>query len=322
LDRTTPLDPEIADYLRRRAAAGTPRTAELTPAEARRRLREARAVAAPRPEMSSVEDLVMPGPAGKLGCRLYRPVEAADLLLVFFHGGGWVVGDLETSDGSARRLAAATGVDVLSVDYRLAPEHPFPAAVRDAEAAIAWARERLGAGRRLVLAGDSAGGNLAIVGALRARDHGFPVDAQVLAYPVVDCDLDRPAYREAGDLLPLRRVEMAWNWDHYLPDRESRRDPEAAPLYADLAGAPPTVLVLAGHDPLVEEGRDLAAALRRADVPLRLLEYPGATHGFLAMPGDFRLRDRALAETAKALHCLLCDCSDHRSSTTIKGGLE
>jgi acetyl esterase len=321
IDGAGVLDPQIASYLERIAAAGAPRTPDLTPEQARERLRRARGVAAPSPPMVAVEDLVAPGPGGPLHCRLYRPIEAADLLIVFFHGGGWVVGDLETADGSARRLAVASGADVLSVEYRLAPEHPFPAAVRDAEASVAWARERLAGHRRLVLAGDSAGGTLAILAALCARDLGFPVDAQLIAYPVVDCDLDRPSYEAAGDLLPLRRAEMAWYWDHYLPDPARRRDPAATPLHADLEGAPPTVLVQAGHDPLVEEGRDFATALDRAGVPLRRLEYPGAVHGFLGMPGDLAIRDRALAEMAKALHCLLAECSDHRSSTTTKGGL-
>ncbi len=305
VDTAASIDPEIAAILEQAAAGGAPRTPELTPAEARERVRSARLIAHGKPEMRAVEDLAIPGPAGDLRCRLYRPTTAADLLIVFLHGGGWVLGDLDTADGSSRRLAATAAADVLTVDYRLAPEHPFPAAVEDADAAMRWAGAQLARGRPLVAAGDSAGANLAIVAGLRGARRGHPVDAQLLAYPVVDCDLDRPAYLGVADILPLRRAELSWYWDHYLPDPARRLDPEATPLHAALAGAPASVLVQAGNDPLVEEGAEFAAALERADVPLRRLLFPGAVHGFLAMPGELALRDRALTEACAALRDLL-----------------
>jgi acetyl esterase len=192
-----------------------------------------------------------------------------------------VTGDLEYCDAFCRHLAVDGGCTVLSVDYRLAPEHPFPAALDDAWSALEWAgRELTGP---LIVAGDSAGGALAAACALRARDLGGPVLAgQLLVYPVLDADLTRPSY--ATNRVLMGRDEMAWFWDHYLPDEGARVDPLAAPLRAgDVAGLPSTVLVVADLDPLRDEGVAYAARLRAAGVPVHLRHVPGLVHGFLRL---------------------------------------
>lgn len=297
-----PLHPEIAAYLTALAAREEPRQSALDPVDARQRLSRRRRVTRRMPVMHKVDDLVLRETAVPLRCRRYLPSSSADLVIVFFHGGGWVTGDLETADGSARRLAKATSGEVLSVDYRLAPEHPFPAAVEDARHAIVWAGNQLAAGRPLVVAGDSAGGNLAAVWASGYADLATEVRAQLLSYPVLDCALDRPTYCDCPDIYPLRRQEMEWAWDHYLPDRGRRADPRATPLHVpDLSNAAPAVIVLAGHDPLREEGQEYASRLRAAGVRVRGFEHAGAVHGFLGFPGDLPFRDRALAQSSEAV---------------------
>ncbi len=210
----------------------------------------------------------MPGPAGALGLRIYTPVEAggpgALPVLVFFHGGGWVVGNLDTHDGLCRRLANAAGCLVVSVDYRLAPEARFPAAVDDAYAATRWVAARAssfgGDGTRLAVGGDSAGGNLAAVVSLLAHERGAPpLRFQLLLYPVTDFAFDTPSYRENGEGYLLTRANMEWYAGHYLRDGADRRHPHAAPLRAaDVGGSPPTMVITAQYDPLRDEGEAYA----------------------------------------------------------------
>jgi acetyl esterase len=238
--------------------------------------------------------------------RVYSPSPAARGLVVYYHGGGWVVGTLDGWDSPLRGLAVASGCDVVSVDYRLAPEHVFPAAADDAYDALAWAASASGlaAGRPIVVAGDSAGGNLAAVSALRARDSGGPhVALQVLVYPVADCDLDRRSYRECdGDELIVNRRDMVWFWDHYAADPASRSNPYASPLRApSLSGLPPVYLVTAEHDPLRDEGFAYADRLRAARVPVEHRHYGSQIHGFFTFTGVLDDADKAVAEAGSAI---------------------
>jgi len=235
------------------------------------------------------EDRTIDGPGGALRLRLYHPAGAGPgaPLVVFFHGGGFVIGDLDTHDGTCRILATRTGAVVVSVDYRLAPEHRFPAALDDGVAALTWAAtaaSTFGADpARLAVAGDSAGGNLAAAAAQRARDAGAPaLAAQALVYPVVDFTTARPSVADNGEGYLLTADAMAWFAEQYLGDAP-RDDPGASPLLGRLTGLPPAVVATAEFDPLRDEGRAYAAALSGAGVAVDHLEFPGLVHGFLGL---------------------------------------
>jgi len=253
----------------------------LDPEEARATLRAAPKLPMPDVELAAVEDRTIPGPAGEIPVRISTPVDAGDppAVVVYLHGGGWVVGDLESHDRTTKRLAQATGTVVVSVDYRLAPEHPFPAPAEDAYAATVWAAEHYGPSH-LVVAGDSAGGNLAAVVSLMARDQGGPsVDHQVLVYPVIDHAMDTESYDVNGTDYFLTRTKMAWFWDQYAGEHE-RAHPYCSPLRAEaLAGLPPASVVTLEHDPLRDEGEAYADALRAAGVPTESLQGEGLFHG-------------------------------------------
>jgi acetyl esterase len=253
--------------------------------------------------------LTIPGPAGPIPARAYRPTAAEGPLgvVVYFHGGGWVLGGLDTHDDTCRQLARAAGCVVVSVDYRLAPEHRFPAAVEDAEAATRWVAEHAGelGGEpgRLAVAGDSAGGNLAAVIARRARDAGAPsLRFQLLVYPVLDCDFSRPSYELNDEGLLLSRDDMIWFWGHYLPDEERRTDPDASPLRAaDLSALPPAMVIVAYHDPLRDEDEAYAGRLAEAGVPVTLRRWDGMMHGFFSMGTWVAGGREAMAEAGEAL---------------------
>jgi acetyl esterase len=217
--------------------------------------------------------------------RIATPTGAAEppAVVVYFHGGGWVVGDLDTHDRTTQRLAEATDTVVVSVDYRLAPEHPFPAAAEDAYAATVWAAEHLDPSH-LVVAGDSAGGNLAAVVCLMARDQDGPdIDHQVLVYPVIDHAMDTESYALNGTDYFLTRTKMAWFWEQYLGDAD-RSHPYCSPLRAEeLSGLPPASVVTAECDPLRDEGEAYAAALTAAGVPAACLRGEGLFHGFFGL---------------------------------------
>jgi acetyl esterase len=282
---------------------------ETLSAEAARRASDERRrrSAVPGEPVHAVADLLMDGPAGPLALRTYRPSAAVGLpAVVFLHGGGWVLCDLESHDGFCRSLANAIGALVISVDYRRAPEDPYPAAVEDAFAVLRWtvahaAELDLDPGR-LVVMGDSAGGNLAASVAQMTRDRSGPrLAAQVLLYPVLDHDLERDSYRRFGEGFYLTRNAMAWYWDQYAPD--SRRDePYAAPLRsADLGGLAPAVVVVGECDPLRDEGLAYAERLTAAGVPTTTLDVAGGFHGFLSLGAVLPWVRQSFAEVAAAI---------------------
>ncbi|HET7508574.1 MAG TPA: alpha/beta hydrolase [Solirubrobacterales bacterium] len=274
------------------------------------RLKEARIVAHRPPiPMARVEAVAIPGPAGKIDARLYVP-EAGDEpapLLVYFHGGGWVIGNLDTHDDPCRFLASRAGVRILAVDYRLAPEHPFPAAAEDAFAAYAWAignAERLGADtERIGVGGDSAGANLAAATCLTARDAGAALPAmQLLIYPVAETAGTAPSRRLFGEGFMLTRGDMDWFEDRYLPPGVDREDPRVALLNApDLSGLPPAYIATAGFDPLRDEGEAFAARLREAGVQVALRRHPGLIHTFANLAAICPSARAAMHEAAGAL---------------------
>ncbi|RKN52252.1 alpha/beta hydrolase [Micromonospora costi] len=251
------------------------------------------------PEIRSVVDV----DAGGVPARLYRDDDHDAMPVVLFaHGGGWVMGGVDTHDGLCRQVAAASGWAVLSVDYRLAPEHPYPAAVDDMARALAWlrgpgaARHGLDAGR-IVVAGDSAGGHLAAVTARRARDEGFRLAGQLLVCPVIDPAADYPALDEYG----LDREEMRFFWDAYAPPGVDRTQPDLDPLRADLAGLAPAVVITAELDVLCAEGERYAAALLAAGVPVTATRYQGLIHNFPRKLALFDAAHLALAQMTAAL---------------------
>ena len=300
------VHPQAQQILDGKAAAGGPPLWELSPGEGRAVVDANNALIPAGPDVESVRDIVIPSQAGGLPARVYSPSSSAPGVVLYYHGGGWVVGTLDGWDASVRNLAAASGCDVVSVDYRLAPEHAFPAAADDAYDALVWAASGSGlaAGRPLVVAGDSAGGNLATVSALRARDSGGPsIALQVLVYPVVDCDMDRRSYHEYdGDELILNRRDMIWFWDHYAPHPAARANPYASPLRAsDLSGLPPAYLVTAEHDPLRDEGFAYADRLRAARVPVDHRHYGSQIHAFFTFTGVLDDADKAVTEAGSTI---------------------
>lgn len=298
------IDPDIRRYLAETRPAGQKRVFELTPAQVRARARTRAAVTGGLPAMTSVEQLDAATTGLPFSMRLYRPVPTASTLVVYFHGGGWVSGDLDSCEPVARRLAAAVGADVLCVDYRLAPEHPFPAAVDDAAVAVEWASDALAQGRSIVLAGESAGGCL--VAAQRDTRSRANVACHLLVYPILDHDMTRESYMRAYPPGCLALEEMKWYWHQYLADPEARKDPRASPLRAsDFHATPPTLLLLAGQDPLYDEGLAYVARLRGAAVPVEVIAFETAVHGFMAFAGDLPIRDRAFEQLASHVRTML-----------------
>ena len=246
----------------------------------------------PAPKLARIDDIRIPGPAGPIPARVYdaaAPGAPPRAVVAYFHGGGWVQGDLETHHGLCARVAERAGVIVVAVDYRLAPEHTFPAAGEDCFTAYRWLRAHAGElggdARRVAIAGDSAGGNLSAVVSQMAALAGVPVPTcQALIYPAVDFALDTPSHRELehGHIIPRDRI--VWYAEQYLPAGADRNDPRASPLRAkDLQGQPPTLIVTAGFDPLRDEGHAYAERLRAAGVDVVYREYPGQIHAFISL---------------------------------------
>jgi acetyl esterase len=285
------------------AESDVPPLTSLTPEQARQPPVTFEMLIGPGPEVGVVRDIELPGPAGPIPARLYEPVPEPAGTVVYFHGGGWVLGTLGDVDAACRVLAVTSEARLVSVDYRLAPEHRFPAATDDAFAALVWIAKQY-ADRPIVVAGDSAGGNLAAVSALRARDAGGPdIALQVLVYPVVDCDLTRPSYVECAETkLILNSAEVVWFWDHYVPDEADRVHPYASPLRASsLEGLPPAYVVIAQHDPLRDEGLAYAAALEAAGVPVTVASYDDQIHAFFILVNLLESADRAVADAGAAI---------------------
>mgnify|MGYP001477074634 CR=1 FL=1 len=255
--------------------------------------------------IGKVEDLVLPGPGGDIPVRIYTPVAAAsDVLpvLVYYHGGGWVIGDLDTHDALCRTLANESGAKVVAVDYRLAPEHPFPAAVEDAFAAVKWVEanaSKIGIdANRIAVAGDSAGGNLAAIVAQQAKAEKAPhIAFQMLIYPATDATMDTPSRREWANGYFLEGELMDWFYAHYLGSRDAA-DPRVSPLKASsFEGLPPAYVITAGFDVLRDEGRAYAEALKKAGVAVEHVNYDGMIHGFFTMQKAFD-EARAAVKTA------------------------
>lgn len=258
--------------------------------------------------VEEVRDLDVPSPVGPIATRLYRPQQKGPLpLLVYFHGGGFVLGDIDSHDNLCRALANALPALVLSVAYRLAPENKYPAAADDAYAATCWAANNataLGADpTHLLVGGDSAGGNLAAVTCLRARDQGGPAIAhQLLLYPVCDNDLTRDAYQRIGRGYFLDRQMMEWFWKQYLNSPADAEQPFACPLKAgSLHGLPAATVVTAEYDPLCDEGAAYAARLEKSGIRTHHLHISGAIHGFLSFIGMAELSNRTLAAAVAAI---------------------
>jgi len=290
------LDPEAKAYLEATAALGLPPMAEQGALAARRAvvLRAAELAGEPEP-VGRIEDRTVPGPAGPIGVRVYAPAITTSTpsplpILAFFHGGGWVTGDIDTHDSACRGLANRAGCLVVAVDFRCAPEHRFPAALEDSWATVEWlGREgaRLGGDAgRLAVIGDSAGGNLAAAVAVRARDRGGPkIAAQLLVYPVLEYDLETPSYVAKATGFGLTRDSMRWYWEQYLGEDGDGFSPEASPLRTgDLAGLPPALVLTCEHDPLHDEGVAYARRLAEAGVPVEQIDEPGMIHGYFRMP--------------------------------------
>ena len=309
----TTLHPDAERLLSIIRVAGRPAVETLNPVEARAMYSAGRsALQLPPDDVASVRDLTIDGPAGAVAARLYRGIGTAAGAslpgLLYLHGGGWVIGDLDSHDGVCRRLANLAQCSVLAVDYRMAPEHPFPAAVDDSVAALAWmvanARELGVDAGKLAVGGDSAGANLAAVLALMGRDGTLPATrCQILFYPVTDLRMNTASYAQAVSGVPLTASTMRWFIDHYAPDPASRTDWRASPLLAaSLAGTPPAFVLTVGHDPLSDEGRAYAARLEQDGVRVVALHLSDQIHGLLTMNRWIAGGDAVLQAAAACLH--------------------
>jgi acetyl esterase len=292
-------------------ALDQPPFAEQTPEQARAGFELMSQIVGPPEQAVPTDDRTILGPGGEIPVRIYRPDAQGPLpVVVYFHGGGWVVGNIASHDTPCHRIAASVPAVVVSVDYRLAPEARFPAAVDDCEAATAWVSmhaAELGADpSRLAVAGDSAGGNLAAVVARRARDKGGPPIAfQLLIYPCADMTRALPSHVENGDGYLLTSDEMTWFIGHYI-DEADYKDPDASPLSADdLSGLPPALVVTAEFDPLRDEGEAYAERLRQAGVDAVTSRYDGQIHGFYGLDSLLEGSRKATAETVAALRTAL-----------------
>ncbi|PSP75695.1 alpha/beta hydrolase [Halobacteriales archaeon QS_1_68_20] len=301
-----PLDDEVRDLLGEFEAAGLLEWHRLSVASARR-VEDDLFSPDPLPEVALRRDLAFEGPAGEVPVRVYRDVDPPAPVLVFLHGGGWTLGTLDSADDICAELARRGECVVVSVDYRLAPEHPFPAALDDAWAALSWAAETAeafgGDPDRLQVGGTSAGGNLAAATALRAATFDGPdLDHQLLVYPMIDPGLDTDSADRRADAPLLTRADVEWFWDQYLRSPVNRHSPFAAPLRADdLGGVAPATVVTAGHDLLRDEGAAYASRLAEAGVAVDHRNYPAMPHGFLSFTDDVDAADAAMDEVGTAI---------------------
>jgi acetyl esterase len=305
------LDPQVQAFLEKLAAAGAEPPERLPLAEARRQMEESTDALGKAPPVRHVADLRVPGPAGELAVRIYRNSgEAHAPGVVYFHGGGWVIGSIHTHDKLCRELAVGSGAVVASVDYRLAPEHKYPAAAEDAYAATCWVASNAAEfgidPSKVVVAGDSAGGNLAAVVCLMARDRRAPrLAKQVLIYPITDYNFETPSYRENGAGYYLTGDSMRWFWREYLARPEDGVRPYASPLRAaELSGLPPTLVLTAEFDPLRDEGEAYARRLTEAGVLCELIRGSGLIHGFLRRTAFFDAARPLLRQICHAINAV------------------
>jgi acetyl esterase len=305
-----PLDIQMKSVLDAMAAAKNPAFHTLTPQEARR-------IAAARPQpgepepVDRVEDRAIPSAAGDIPIRIYTPAGGAPPfgVLVYFHGGGWVLGNIAMTDQSCRLLANASGCAVVSVEYRLAPEHKFPAGPEDCYSATRWVYDNAASlnldPMRIAVGGTSAGATLAAVVALMARDRGAPhIAYQLLVYPATTTELTTASHSQFAkdNYYILSRADMEWFWGHYLARTEDRTNPYACPAYAkSLSGLPPAFVITAEYDPLRDEGETYAVRLSDEGVSTILKRYDGVTHGFFGMPGLLEKAKVAIGDAAEAL---------------------
>ncbi|HVN88328.1 MAG TPA: alpha/beta hydrolase [Candidatus Binataceae bacterium] len=309
-----PLDPQMKALLDAMVAAEVPAFHTMTPIEARK-MTSRRVVQGPNAvQVAQVVDRTIPGPGGEIPVRIYTPEGKGPFgALIYFHGGGWVVGDINMTDQPCRMLTNAAGCVTVSVDYRLAPEHKFPAAPEDCYTATKWVADNASAlgvdPKRIAVGGTSAGGNLAAAVALMARDRAnLPLAYQLLVYPATTSVLDTPSHREFAkdSYYILSRADMDWFWGHYLADAEDHTNPYACPAYArTLRGLPPAFVITAEFDPLRDEGEAYAARLREEGVTVALKRYDGVTHGFFGMPTVLDISKQAIADASAALRAAL-----------------
>jgi acetyl esterase len=302
-----PLDPQIQAYLDQMAAMNMPPIHTMTPEQVRMGIAMQLAMESIEPEqVASVENRTIPGPAGEIPVRIYTPQGNGPFpALVFFHGGGWVICNLDTHDGICRSLANGAGCVVVSVDYRLAPEHKFPAAPEDCYAATQWVAQNAAElnvdASNVAIGGDSAGGNLTAVVAQMARDRGGPhLVFQLLIYPATDFRMNTPSIEENATGYFLTKDDMIWFTNHYLNSEEDKTNPLASPLLAsDLSGLPPALIITAQYDPLRDEGELYGQKLREAGVPVTISRYEGVIHGFFgSIPSDRGKQAEAEASAA------------------------
>jgi acetyl esterase len=302
------LDEETAALLGEMAKGGAKPLSEMTPQEARELISGMRELYGPGPDMARVEDARVRSSGGSFSVRILVPDQRLDGVIVFYHGGGWVIGSLDDYECIGRHLADRTNCAVVLVDYRLAPEFRYPTAVDDSWAALEWVDSHIDdiAGRRvpLIVAGDSAGGNLAAVVAQRAVARGGPALAlQVLIYPVTDADFNTLSYTDPENQLMLNRDAMIWFWDHYAPDELARNHFNASPLRApSMVGLPPAVVVTAEHDVLRDEGELYATRLLKSGVPVEHRRFEGQMHGFFTMVNVLPGSAAAMDYVAGAIH--------------------
>ncbi|GIF95618.1 alpha/beta hydrolase [Catellatospora citrea] len=304
-----PLHPQVQAMRARREASDTPQLYTLSVDEARAAdLASIQASGGDPEPVAEVVDREIDGPDGPLPIRIYRPVSGDELpVLVYFFGGGWTLGTIDTSDAVCRSLANAVGCLVVAAGYRLAPEHKFPAAVHDCHAAVRWVAANAAAigadPARIAVGGDSAGGNLAAAVTLLARADGdLPLAGQLLVYPNTDHRSHTASLREGTDPYLFNATSVAWYWANYLATPEDGLNPLASPLRADsLAGLPPALVVTAEYDPLRDQAEEYARRLGREGVPVTLTRYDGMVHGFFCMGGELDAGRRAMAQAADQL---------------------
>jgi acetyl esterase len=301
-----PLDPQVKVLLD--MMKGMPSFSELSPAAARKQTSEMRAMRnAVPPAVTNVEDRKIPGPAGSIPVRIYTPAGSGPFpVLVYYHGGGFVIGDLESHDGVCRQLTNGAGCVTVAVDYRLAPEAKFPAAVDDCYAATRWVSENVAQlnadPSRLAVGGDSAGGNLAAVISILARDRKTPkIVFQLLIYPATDITCSAPSHKTNTEYI-LTPADIRWFMGHYLRNDDDVRNPLASPMFTtSFNGLPPALIITAEFDPLRDEAEDYGQKLREAGVPVQVSRYEGMVHGFISMNDMLDKGKDGIAEAASAL---------------------